>query len=120
MDISGGECTLNWVRYGKDRWIGLNAMKFTGMMLRLTIACLIVFAGVAILQDRFIYFPEKAAIEDVVPADFAPGQHLRRSWASWPSRPDLRAPLSSSFMAMRGMPDTVRSTPQRSPGSGCA
>jgi fermentation-respiration switch protein FrsA (DUF1100 family) len=66
MDISGGECTLNWVRYGKDRWIGLNAMKFTGMMLRLTIACLIVFAGVAILQDRFIYFPEKAAIEDVV------------------------------------------------------
>ncbi|MBC8746622.1 MULTISPECIES: alpha/beta hydrolase [Paraburkholderia] len=40
-------------------------MKFTGMMLRLTVACLIVFAGVAILQDRFIYFPEKAAIEDV-------------------------------------------------------
>src|SRR5260370_7960381 len=36
------------------------------MMLRLAIACLIVFAGVAILQDRFIYFPEKAAIEDVV------------------------------------------------------
>jgi len=66
MDISGGECTLNWVRYGKDRWIGLNAMKFTGMMLPLTVACLIVFAGVAILQDRFIYFPEKAATADVV------------------------------------------------------
>src|SRR5258708_22029174 len=41
-------------------------MKFTGMMLPLTVACLIVFAGVAILQDRFIYFPEKAATEDVV------------------------------------------------------
>ena len=40
-------------------------MKFTGTMLRLTVACLIVFVGVAILQDRFIYFPEKAAIEDV-------------------------------------------------------
>ncbi|MDB5783050.1 alpha/beta hydrolase [Caballeronia mineralivorans] len=41
-------------------------MKFTGMMLPLTVACLIVFAGVAILQDRFIYFPEKAATADVV------------------------------------------------------
>jgi fermentation-respiration switch protein FrsA (DUF1100 family) len=41
-------------------------MKFIGMMLRLTVACLVVFAGVPILQDRFIYFPEKAAIEDVV------------------------------------------------------
>ncbi|MBB5501519.1 hypothetical protein [Paraburkholderia sp. MM5384-R2] len=33
------------------------AMKFTGMMLRLTVACLIVFAGVAIMQERFICFP---------------------------------------------------------------
>lgn len=41
------------------------AMTFTGMILRLTISCLIAFAGVAILQDRFIYFPEKATIEDV-------------------------------------------------------
>ncbi|CAB3787856.1 hypothetical protein LMG28614_02593 [Paraburkholderia ultramafica] len=40
-------------------------MKFTRMMFRLTVACLIVFAGAAILQDRFLYFPEKAAIEDV-------------------------------------------------------
>ncbi|WP_341312663.1 alpha/beta hydrolase [Paraburkholderia sp. IMGN_8] len=40
-------------------------MKFTGLMLRLTVACLTVLAGVAILQDRFIYFPEKAAIEDL-------------------------------------------------------
>lgn len=40
-------------------------MKFTGLMRRLAVACLIVFAGVAILQDRFIYFPEKAAIEEL-------------------------------------------------------
>ena len=40
-------------------------MKFAGSMLRLAVACLTVFAGVAILQDRFIYFPEKAAIEDL-------------------------------------------------------
>lgn len=41
-------------------------MKFTGLLLRLTAACLIVLAviaGVAIFQDRFIYFPEKAATE---------------------------------------------------------
>ncbi len=69
MDISGGECTLHWLRYGNDRWIGLTAMKFTGLMLRLTVACLIVFAGVAILQDRFIYLPEKAATEDVVSSE---------------------------------------------------
>jgi fermentation-respiration switch protein FrsA (DUF1100 family) len=41
-------------------------MKFIGMALRVTVACLNVFTGVAILQERFIYFPEKAAIEDVV------------------------------------------------------
>jgi fermentation-respiration switch protein FrsA (DUF1100 family) len=35
---------------------------------RLVVACLIVFAGVPILQDRFIYFPEKAATEDIVSA----------------------------------------------------
>ena len=65
MDISGAECALNWVRYAKDRWIGLQAMKLTSMMVRLTVVCLIVLAGVAILQDRFIYFPEKAAIEEL-------------------------------------------------------
>ncbi|WP_175104076.1 alpha/beta hydrolase [Pararobbsia alpina] len=41
-------------------------MKLTGMLLRLAIAYLIVIAGVAILQNRFLYFPEKAATEDVV------------------------------------------------------
>jgi uncharacterized protein len=45
--------------------MGLEGMKFTGLMLRLAIACLTVFAGVAILQDRLIYFPEKAAIGDL-------------------------------------------------------
>jgi uncharacterized protein len=45
---------------------GLGTMKFTGLVLRLAAACLIVFTGVAILQDQFVYFPEKAAIEDVV------------------------------------------------------
>jgi hypothetical protein len=35
-------------------------------MLRLTVARLIVFAGVAILLDRFLYFPAKAATEELV------------------------------------------------------
>lgn len=54
---------------GCEAWlladIGFEAMTFTGLMLRLAVACLIVFAGVAILQDRFIYFPEQAAVEDL-------------------------------------------------------
>jgi alpha-beta hydrolase superfamily lysophospholipase len=41
-------------------------MKLTGLMSRLTVTCLIVFTGVTIFQDRFLYFPEKAATEDVV------------------------------------------------------
>jgi uncharacterized protein len=42
------------------------AMKLNRLMLRLTVACLIVFTGVAILQDRFLYFPEKASTGDFV------------------------------------------------------
>ncbi|RKP46075.1 alpha/beta hydrolase [Trinickia fusca] len=45
-------------------------MKFTGVVLSFAVVCLTVFAGVAILQDRFIYFPEKAAIDDVVSGEF--------------------------------------------------
>jgi fermentation-respiration switch protein FrsA (DUF1100 family) len=41
-------------------------MKFAGLILRVAITCLIVSVGVAIVQDRFIYFPEKAATEDLV------------------------------------------------------
>jgi fermentation-respiration switch protein FrsA (DUF1100 family) len=42
-------------------------MKFAGVVLRLAAACLVVFTGaVIILQDRFLYFPEKAEIEDVL------------------------------------------------------
>ncbi|MBB5407511.1 hypothetical protein HDG34_001443 [Paraburkholderia sp. HC6.4b] len=40
-------------------------MKFTRMMVGLAVAYMIVLAGVAILQDRFLYFPQKAAIEEV-------------------------------------------------------
>ncbi|MFC0401053.1 alpha/beta hydrolase [Paraburkholderia rhizosphaerae] len=35
-------------------------------VLAAVLACLILFAGAAMLQDRLLYFPEKAAIQDVV------------------------------------------------------
>src|SRR5258708_9263980 len=55
-------------------------MKFTRMMLRLTITCLIIFGGMAIFQDRFLYFPDKAAPADIV------SDGLR----AWPTPQDFR------------------------------
>jgi alpha-beta hydrolase superfamily lysophospholipase len=55
-------------------------MKFTGMMLRLTITCLIMFRGIAILQDRFLYFPDKAA----------PGDIVSGGLRAWPTPQDFR------------------------------
>ncbi|MEX3787987.1 alpha/beta hydrolase [Paraburkholderia sp. BR14374] len=40
-------------------------MKFTRMMIGLAVTYLIVLAGVAILQDRLLYFPQKATIEEL-------------------------------------------------------
>src|SRR5215475_13128888 len=47
----------------RDRWMGLDTMKSTGLLAGLFTACLIVMAVIAIFQDRFIYFPENASIE---------------------------------------------------------
>jgi pimeloyl-ACP methyl ester carboxylesterase len=41
-------------------------MKLTGFMLWLAIACLMVLAGIAMFQDRLLYFPAKAAVGDMV------------------------------------------------------
>jgi fermentation-respiration switch protein FrsA (DUF1100 family) len=38
-------------------------MKFAGLLLCVVIACLVAFSGAAIVQDRFIYYPEKASTE---------------------------------------------------------
>jgi pimeloyl-ACP methyl ester carboxylesterase len=64
-DISGADCALNWLCYRKDRWVELKTMNFTRMLVGLAVAYAIVLAGVAILQDRFLYFPQKATIEEV-------------------------------------------------------
>lgn len=38
-------------------------MRFAALLAGLAAACLTAFAGAATLQDRFLYFPEKAAVE---------------------------------------------------------
>src|ERR1700732_3515291 len=55
-------------------------MKSTGIMLRLTVTCLIMFGGIAIFQDHFLYFPAKAALGDIVSGG------LR----AWPTPQDFR------------------------------
>ncbi|KVO73340.1 alpha/beta hydrolase [Burkholderia ubonensis] len=67
-------------------------MKLTGIVLRVAVACLIVFAGVVLMQDRLIYFPEKAAIDDVV------SDGLR----AWPSAEEFRGLVAEPAAAARG------------------
>ena len=51
--------------YPKVRHIERKTMNLTRMLIGLAVAYLIVLAGAAILQDRFLYFPQKATIEEV-------------------------------------------------------
>ncbi len=63
-----------------------------GMVLRLAFACLILLTGVAMLQERFIYFPEKAAIEDV----------LSDGLVAWPSMAQFRGLIAEPRGTVRG------------------
>ncbi|KVL07140.1 alpha/beta hydrolase [Burkholderia ubonensis] len=67
-------------------------MKLTGTVLRVAVACLIVFAGVVLMQDRLIYFPEKVAIDDVV------SDGMR----AWPSAAEFRGLVAEPAAAARG------------------
>ncbi|AOK18935.1 alpha/beta hydrolase [Burkholderia cepacia] len=67
-------------------------MKLTGTVLRVAVVCLIVFAGVVLMQDRLIYFPEKAAIDDVV------SDGLR----AWPSAEEFRGLVAEPAGVARG------------------
>ncbi|QCP49357.1 alpha/beta hydrolase [Trinickia violacea] len=80
------------VRSGNNGWIGLEARKFTRIVLRLTGACLILFTGGAVLLDRLIYFPEKAAIEGVVSEGLHP----------WPIREAFRGLVAEPAGTARG------------------
>jgi len=67
-------------------------MKLTGFMLRLTIACLIMLAGIAMFQDRLLYFPAKAAVADMVSG------RLR----AWPAQQDFRGLVAEPVGIVRG------------------
>jgi uncharacterized protein len=55
-------------------------MKLFPLMLRITIACLIIFAGIAMFQDRLLYYPDTVALEDIVSRVLRP----------WPTTQDFR------------------------------
>lgn len=67
-------------------------MKLTGVMLRLTIVGLIMFAGITMFQDRLLYFPGKAALADIVSGE------LR----AWPSPQDFRGLVAEPVAPVRG------------------
>ena len=68
------------------------AMRLTGIILRLAIACLIVFAGIAMFQDRLLYFPDKASLGDMVSGG------LR----AWPTPQDFRGLVAEPNSPVRG------------------
>ena len=68
------------------------AMSLTGIILRLAIACLIVFAGIAMFQDRLLYFPDKASLGDMVSGGVR----------AWPAPQDLRGLVAEPSGPVRG------------------
>ena len=67
-------------------------MKPVGFILRLTLAGLIVLAGIAMFQDRLLYFPAKAAVADMVSGG------LR----AWPATQDFRGLVADPVGSARG------------------
>ncbi|WP_087669297.1 alpha/beta hydrolase [Caballeronia humi] len=55
-------------------------MSFAGAALHLAIACLIIFAGIAVFQNHLLYFPQKSPVDEMVSGG------LR----AWPSTQDFR------------------------------
>jgi hypothetical protein len=89
------------------------------MMLSLALVCVVLFAGVAVLQDRLLYFPAKAAVADMV-SDGLRAWPARDDFRGLVAEPAVRAPRRSSFTAMQGMPDSASSTPGHSRRWDCA
>ncbi len=61
-------------------------------MLRVAAALLITVAGIVLLQDRWLYFPDKAALDEVVSARLRP----------WPSPQDFRGLVAEPDGPARG------------------
>ena len=68
------------------------ATSLTGIILRLAVACLIVFAGIAMFQDRLLYFPDKASLAEMVSG----GLH------AWPGPEDFRGLVAEPNGPARG------------------
>jgi hypothetical protein len=77
-------------------------MNLPGTRLRLTGRCLIAFTVAAVLLDRFIHFPEKAAIEDVVSGGFR----------AWPTRDAFRGLVAVGLSRLRR---TLKALPEPVP-----
>ena len=67
-------------------------MKPVGLILRLTLAGLIVLAGIAMFQDRLLYFPAKAAVAAMESGG------LR----AWPAAQDFRGLVAEPVGSVRG------------------
>jgi len=67
-------------------------MKLTGFMLWLTMAYLIVLAGIAMFQERLLYFPAKAAV----------GSMVSGGLRAWPEQQDFRGLVAEPVDVVRG------------------
>ena len=86
--VSRGE---NPYKTGEQKALA-EAMKLTGMILRLVIVYLIVIAGIAMFQDRLLYFPAKATQADMI------AEGLR----AWPTPQDFRGLVAEPNGPVRG------------------
>src|SRR5215831_840301 len=67
-------------------------MTLAPLILRLTLAGVILLAGLAMVQNRFLYFPEKATIEEMASAGLRP----------WPTPQDFRGLVAEPHDPVRG------------------
>ncbi|MBS1189710.1 MAG: alpha/beta hydrolase [Rhodocyclaceae bacterium] len=66
--------------------------KYAFLLLGFLVACLMPFTGAAVLQDRLLYFPEKAKVADM----------LSDGLQAWPSRREFRGLLAEPPGPARG------------------
>ena len=80
-----------------------SAMSLAAIFLRLAIACLIVFAGIAMFQDRLLYFPDKASQADIVSGGLQawPGPQDFRGLLAEPNAPARETAASTKWTTLK-------------------
>jgi hypothetical protein len=78
-------------RGGALREVAVASMKLNGFMLWLTAVCLLFVASIVMFQDHLLYFPAKAAVNDLVSAG------LR----AWPNEQDFRGLVAEPSGSVR-------------------